>query len=151
MELLPCLFWVQQRLTVVITVLRYRKAGEDQLPNNRKVAEHRLRQLTVKLQKQGFERYAAEIRTLRNKGYAEKAKMSNSKLKWYLYHPCKPDKIRVVFDCAAVYQEVSLNQRVLQGPDLPNRLLGVLSRFRFGIIAIMGDIECMFYQLHVPA
>jgi hypothetical protein len=132
------------------------KAGEDQLPNNRKVAEHRLRQLTVKLQKQGFERYAAEIRTLRNKGYAEKMEMSNSKLEWYLphhavYHPCKPDKVRVVFDCAAVYQEVSLNQKVLQGPDLLNRLLGVLLRFRFGTIAIMGDIECMFYQLHVPA
>ena len=65
-------------------------------------------------------------------------------------HPCKPDKVRVVFDCAAVYQGISLNQKVLQGPDLLNKLLGVLLRFRFGTIAIMGDIECMFYQLYVP-
>ena len=131
------------------------KTDGSQLPNNKKAAEHRLKQLTVKLQKQGFDRYAAEIRTLLAKGYAEKVKTSNSEQEWYLphhavMHPCKPDKVRVVFDCAAVYQGISLNQKVLQGPDLLNKLLGVLLRFRFGTIAIMGDIECMLYQLYVP-
>jgi hypothetical protein len=73
------------------------KAGEDQLLNKRKVAEHRLRQLTVKLQKQGFERYVAEIRTLRNTGYAEKVEMSNSKLEWYLPHHAVYSKWTKVF------------------------------------------------------
>ena len=110
------------------------KTDGSQLPNNKKAAEHRLKQLTVKLQKQGFDRYAAEIMTLLAKGYAEKVKTSNSEQEWYLLHhavmhPCKPDKVRVVFDCAAVYQGISLNQKVLQGPDLLNKLLGVLLRF----------------------
>ena len=37
------------------------KTDGSQFQNNKKAAEHRLKQLTVKLQKQGFDRYAAEI------------------------------------------------------------------------------------------
>ena len=42
---------------------------------------------------------------------------------WYLphhsvIHPQKPEKVRVVLDCAAKYHGVSLNANVLQGPDL---------------------------------
>jgi hypothetical protein len=41
---------------------------------------------------------------------------------WYLpHHPVfsqsKADKIRVVFDCAAVYRGTSLNEQLLQGPE----------------------------------
>ena len=46
-----------------------------------------------------------------------------------LYHPKKPGKIRVVFDCSAQYAGISLNQKLLQGPDLTNSLVGVLCRF----------------------
>ena len=50
---------------------------------------------------------------------------------WYLphhsvVHPRKPEKVRVVFDCAARYCGTSLNDRVLRGPDLTNKLVGVL-------------------------
>ena len=73
---------------------------------------------------------------------------------WYLphhpvYHPQKPDKIRVVFDCSAKYRGTSLNDQLLQGPDLTNSLVGVLTRFREEPVAFMSDVESMFYQVHV--
>lgn len=54
---------------------------------------------------------------------------------WYLpsfgvYHPQKPDQLRVVFDSSAEYEGVFLNKVLLSGPDLNNSLLGVLLRFR---------------------
>lgn len=54
---------------------------------------------------------------------------------WYLphhpvTHPLKPDKVRVVYDCAGKFGQTSLNQQLLQGPDQTNQLVGVLSRFR---------------------
>ncbi|CAC5406218.1 unnamed protein product [Mytilus coruscus] len=74
---------------------------------------------------------------------------------WYLphhgvYHPLKPEKIRVVFDCSARNLGVSLNNELLQGPNLADNLLGVLMRFRQDKIAVLGDIESMFYQVKVP-
>ena len=46
-----------------------------------------------------------------------------------LYHPRKPDKIRVVFDSAAECDGLSLNKLLLSGPDMTNNLLGVLFTF----------------------
>ena len=73
---------------------------------------------------------------------------------WYIphhgiYHPKKPEKIRVVFDCSAEYKEECLNWHLLQGPDLINNLVGVLCRFRKERTAVMCDIEGMFHQVHV--
>ena len=62
----------------------------------------------------------------------------------------KPDKIRVVYDCSATYNDVSLNGSVYQGPDMTNKLVGVLLRFREGKYAIMSDIQGMFHQVVVP-
>ena len=69
---------------------------------------------------------------------------------WYLpifgvYHPKKPTKLRVVFDSSAKFNDVSLNDILLCGPDLTNNLMGVLLRFRKGQIAITADIEQMFF------
>ena len=73
---------------------------------------------------------------------------------WYLphhpvVHPQKPDKGRVVFDCAARFRNTSLNDQLLQGPDLTNSLVGVLLRFRQEQIGISADIETMFHQVRV--
>jgi len=65
------------------------------------------------------------------------------------YHPKKPDKLRVVFDCSARYQGTSLNDYLLSGPDLTNNLFGVLCRFRQHPVAVMCDTEKMFHQCHV--
>ena len=73
---------------------------------------------------------------------------------WYLnHHPVwhKVKKsIRVVFNCSLKFCGISLNDNLLQGPDLTNNLLGVLLRFRQGLVAFTGDIEKMFYQVKVP-
>ena len=73
---------------------------------------------------------------------------------WYLphfgvYHPRKPDQIRVVFDSSAEFQGVSLNKELLPGPDLMNSLSGVLIRFRQENVAAMCHIEQMFHSFHV--
>ena len=60
-------------------------------------------------------------------------------------HPLKLGRVRVVFDCAARYCGTSLNQQLLQGPDLTNPLVGVLVRFRQEPIAMAADIEAMFH------
>ena len=66
-----------------------------------------------------------------------------------MVHPQKPDKVRVVFDCAATYRGTSLNAQVLQGPYLTNKLAGVLLRFCEELVALMADIEAMCHQLKV--
>ncbi len=104
------------------------------------------------------DRYTEEIHKLLKKGYAvavppEDLNQADGKV-WYLPHhpvhnPKKPDKIRIVFDCAAKYGELSLNNHMCQGPNLANKLVGVLLRFREGPIAFMADIESMFHQIRV--
>ena len=86
-------------------------------------------------------------------GYAERAPKKNAK-SWYIphhgvYHPKKPGKIRVVFDCSAEFEGHSLNRQLLQGHDLTNSLLGVLCRFRQEPVAFACDIEGMFHQVKV--
>ncbi len=130
------------------------------LPNNKYVAQNRLKSLRRKLEKEAtFRRHYSEfMQELIKNGHAEQVPASevsaeNGRL-WYIphhgvYHPQKPDKIRVVFDCSSEFQGVSLNAHLLQGPDLANRLVGVLCRFRKEPVAIMCDVEKMFYQFRV--
>ena len=72
---------------------------------------------------------------------------------WYLpyhgiYHPQK-QKVRVVFDCSATFEGHSLNDKLLQGPDLTSNLVSVLTSFRQEKYAFMADIEEMFFQVKV--
>ncbi|XP_043220936.1 uncharacterized protein LOC122381153 [Amphibalanus amphitrite] len=131
------------------------------LPDNKQQAERRAEQLKRKMLKS--QKYLQDYKTFVNelieKNYAERVKneqidMSEGRT-WYIphhgvYHPMKPEKIRVVYDCSATYQGMSLNSRLLQGPNLTSSLLGVLLRFREGPVAVMADIEKMFYQVRVP-
>ncbi|CAB4027867.1 Hypothetical predicted protein, partial [Paramuricea clavata] len=73
---------------------------------------------------------------------------------WYLphfgvYHPRKPNKIRVVFDSSAEFKGTSLNKELLSGPDMHNGLQGILVRFRRNAVGVMCDIEQMFHNFHV--
>ena len=109
------------------------------LENNRCAAMHRLQLLKKRLMKDPklLQMYKDFINTLLLKGYARKVPVEGlgpAKATWYLphhpvFHPKKPDKVRVVFDCSAKYKGTSLNDQLLQGPDLTNSLFGVLTRF----------------------
>ena len=78
-----------------------------------------------------------------SKGYAEKIddKQGQEGRTWYIprhgiYHKNKLGKIRVVFGCSARYKGVCLSDHLLSGPDITNRLIGILLRFRRESIAI---------------
>ena len=128
------------------------------LQDNHCIAEHRLQSLGRRLERDTHlhGKYKEGISDLLQKGYAEEVPESDDKVvTWYIphhpvFHPMKPDKVRIVFDCASKYKGQSLNDVVLQGPDLTNKLVGVLLRFRQERIAIIADIEAMFHQVRVP-
>ena len=61
----------------------------------------------------------------------------------------KPGKARMCFDRSASFRGQSLNDRLLRGPDVTNRLIGVLLRFREKKVAFVADVECMFHAFYV--
>ena len=132
---------------------------DPQLPDSKQMAELRLRSLRKKLERNPelSEEYTEEMEDLLSKGYTIEVPQNevgrqDGKV-WYLpHHPVvspNKEKPRIVFDCAVQHRGVSLNSRVLQGPDLTNKLVGVLTRFRLHQVALMADVEAMFHQVRV--
>ena len=130
------------------------------LPANRSAAEKRLGQLARRFERSPKyqEDYTKFMANIIEKGHAELVPSGEipAQPAWYIphhgvYHPKKPDKLRVVFDCSAKYHGESLNDHLLQGPDLTNTLIGVLCRFRRHPVALMCDIESMFHQFFINA
>ncbi|TWW77721.1 hypothetical protein D4764_12G0011110 [Takifugu flavidus] len=124
-------------------------------PNNRAVAEQRALNLRKRFSRDSkfYGDYMAFMDILLKKGYT--VKLDGDELepaegqKWYLphhgvRHPTK-QKLHVVFDCGASFQGISLNQQLLQGPDLTSSLVGVLVRFRQEVVAVM-----FIHGGHVP-
>lgn len=132
-------------------------------PNDRTMAERRMSSLKARFKKDPdlYAKYKEGINDYVKKGFVPKVQedpvveeKSQTKELWYLphhsvFHPQKPRKTRIVFDCAAQFDGVSLNKRLLQGPDMTNKLIGVLTRFREDATAFMADIESMFCQVRV--
>ena len=70
---------------------------------------------------------------------------------WYLpFFVTKQVKPRVVFDGAATYKDVSLNDAVYPGENFLNGLVDVLTRFRLGKFACMGNVSKCFFQVSIP-
>ncbi|CAL8088051.1 unnamed protein product [Calicophoron daubneyi] len=131
------------------------------LPDNRSMAERRLAHLRRRLTRDCtlFGKYKVVMQHNIDRGYMETLNASPCAREdepcWYLPHhpvlnPKKPDKLRIVFDCAAKFGNVSLNDKLLQGPDLTNNLVAILTRFRLYAVAVAADIEEMFFQVRVP-
>ena len=57
----------------------------------------------------------------------------------------------MVFDASAKFGGASLNDHLLTGPDLTNSIVGVLCRFRSDKVAVMCDVEQMFFQFRVAS
>ena len=125
--------------------------------NNRDFVWHRTlslhRSLSTKPEKR--KHMMAFMQKMLDRGHAEVAPPLKSEQKcWYLplfgvYHPRKPDKIRIVFDSSAKSREFSLNDLLMKGPDMMNNLLGILLRFRQEAVAVAADVEQMFYNFKV--
>ena len=107
------------------------------MPNNHCITEHRVINFKGKLRKNAdfHEDYKTFVKEILESGYA--VQVPREQLSWEqlsrehhgVYHPEKK-KIPVVLDCTASYKGVSLNEQLLQGPNLTNTLVGVLTRFR---------------------
>jgi len=132
------------------------KDTDIRLPFNRSMALKRLQSLKRKFERDDslFALYQDKMDALLRDGYAKKFPDGNevkAQRTWYVpHHWCNAaGKFRVVHDCAAVFGGTSLNENLLQGPDLTNTLLGVLLRFRQGKVAFTGNVKTMFFQAKV--
>ena len=128
--------------------LLWKEPYKNQLLNNLPLAQRRLTSLKRRLQRDDNLRvkYAEVVESYLSKGYAREVQQaylteSNDPI-WYLpHHPVtnvhKPEKVRVVFDCAAKYHGLSLNDTLMKGPTFMNNLIGVLICFRKNRIALV--------------
>ena len=130
------------------------------LPNNKPLALSRLCNLEKKFGKDQKikQMYTETMNDYIARGYVwqlskSEVKSTSPKTNYLPHHGVtninKPNGLRVVFDAAATYSGISLNQNLLKGPDFLNSLVGVLMRFWEGQFAIMGDINAMFHQVKV--
>lgn len=131
---------------------------EVSLPDNYSMAKHRLDLLGKKLAKNDeLKRSYTQAVEKNLQSYAEEVSEKEIERRdgkvWYLPHHAvvhpKKGKLRVVYDCSAKFRGTSLNDVVFQGPDLTNKLIDVLLKFRHHKIALMADIEGMFNQVKV--
>ena len=135
------------------------KSDQISLPFNRQLAFKRWHQLLARFKRNPkyLEDYRAFMRDVialcAERVPADRLKVQDGKVNYVphtgVYHPKKPQQIRVVFDCSAQFEGVSLNDYLLQGPDQMNTLLGILCRFRQESVAFMTDIKSMFHQFIV--
>ena len=91
---------------------------------------------------------------LKNTQDSEEEAFKRSKISWYLPHHQvlninKPNKVCMVFDAAATFDGIFLNDRSCHGPDLTNNLVGVFICFREEETAFTADVEAMFHQVKV--
>ena len=131
---------------------------DQDFPNNRKMAELKPYNLKKRFKhdKTFHEVYTNLMQDMINKGHAklqDEKKCQQGKV-WYIphiavFHPSRPRKLRVMFYYSAECHDISVNKSLISGPDLTNQIIGVLVRFRKEPVALMTDIEAIFYQVFV--
>ena len=53
-------------------------------------------------------------------------------------------------DSSAKHEGISLNDCLLQGPDVTNNPTGIIMRFRNNAVGFSADVECMFHAFRIP-
>ncbi|WP_204107600.1 hypothetical protein, partial [Streptococcus dysgalactiae] len=136
------------------------RPGAQTRPGIYKMALSRLKSLEHKLRRDEglLKKYSTAMMQNIEKGYAIRVPKEQLCLgyetRWYLPHhavinPKKPEKLRVVLDCAARHNGTSLNDLLYQGPDTTSNLVSILLRFRRDSIAVVADVQEMFMQVNV--
>ena len=67
-----------------------------------------------------------------------------------MLNPNKPDKLRVVFDCPAKHNGLSLNAMLYSSPNITTSLSEVMPSFRNQRVVIVSDSEEMIMQFNIP-
>lgn len=130
---------------------------EPPLQSNRKSAEARLFSLEKHLKRRPAvaEKYKQVMEANLAKGYIRKLEPEevDTGPEWYLPHfpvvreDKETTKVRIVYDSAARYGGVSLNDTMLSGPKLQQDIFDVLLRFRRNPVALVADLTEMFSQV----
>ena len=135
------------------------KEDKPVLPDNHHTALSRLCNTENKLKKNcalGTE-YSQIIEAYVEKGYLRRVEPDEPLPPevWYLPHfpvirmDKTTTKVRIVFDCSAKTDGVSLNDAICAGPKLQKDLFDVLIRFRRNPIALACDIKEMYLQVEI--
>lgn len=103
------------------------------------------------------EEYTAFMEDVLNNGFAEpvpenELKPSENNVYYIPHHSVyhlRKGKLWVEFNCGSKFKGTSLNDKLLQGPNLKSTLIRVFLRFRQEPLAFMSDIKSMFYQVKV--
>ena len=135
------------------------KRGQPKLPDNYAIAKSRLVSTEKNLRKNPVvaEEYCRTIKEYVEKGYLQKVNPKQEKAvsQWYLPHfpvirlDKSTTKVRIVFDCSAKCDGVSLNDEIHAGPKLQQDLFDVLLRFRRDPVAVACDIKEMYMQIGI--
>ncbi|XP_052759175.1 uncharacterized protein LOC128202521 [Galleria mellonella] len=134
------------------------RSDDVQLPNSYPQAKSRLIGIQRKFRRypELAVKYEEKIQENVDKGYISKLTPEEASIQtnktWYLPHfavfnPNKPNKLRIVLDCAAKSDGKSLNDFLLSGPDFLTSLPAVLLGFRLGKYCVIGDIQEMFHRV----
>ncbi|XP_070494609.1 uncharacterized protein [Chironomus tepperi] len=131
------------------------------LPNNFPVAYRRLLSQESRLSKNPgyYEAYVSKVKELIDLGYLRYANEEDLNGSWnnIWYLPLSlvvnankdPPKFRIVYDASSKYEGVSLNDKLLKGPDLLIDLIKPLLRMRMNQIAFTADVQQMFHRMRV--
>ena len=116
------------------------KENKPTLPYNKSLALSRFHSLEKKFRQHPkfFKKYKNTVNDYISKGHAvklspEEAKHRSPVANYVPHHDVsninRPGKVRVVFDAAAKFDKVCLNEKLLKGPNYLNKLIGILLRF----------------------
>ena len=135
------------------------KKQRPQLPNNRQMAESCLLTTERNLKKKEVveKEYQKTIETYVEKGYLRKVPETKTPPPeiWYLPHfpivkmSKSTTKVRIVFNCSARCNGVSLNDVIHARPKLQRELFDILIRFRRNPVALVCDIQEMCLQIEI--